>query len=152
MNLTNEVKDKDIVNKLEVPFTPIDNKVLIKPMEPVKIMKEFKELDNNKNKHKKKGMDGDTMDTKVVKKKVDATIRKGVVLAMPELEEGEKRLPFDVGDTIVFYDNSSRQVFDLYRDSMLMNKYEILGKWDVSKEKDSDIYGKVKEEEDKYSR
>lgn len=139
-----ELTDKEMINKLEIPFTPIDNKVLIKPLDPVKIEKEFTELDESKNKNKKQGQDGDTMDTKKTKKTVDANVRKGVVLALPQLDKNEKvRFPIEVGDAIVYYDKSSMQTFDLYRDSILMNKYEILGKWDINKERDSDIYGKV---------
>ena len=142
-----ELTDKEMINKLEIPFTPIDNKVLVKPLDPIKIEKEFTELDESKNKNKKKGMDGDTMDTKKTKKTVNANVRKGVVLALPQIDKNEKvRFPIEVGDTIVYYDKSSMQTFDLYRDSILMNKYEILGKWDISKERDADIYGKITDE------
>jgi len=147
MNEKTELTDREMIEKLDIPFKPVDNKVLVKPLDPVKIEKEFTELDESKNKNKKKGMEGDTMDTKKTKKTVNANVRKGVVLALPQMEEAEKaRFPIEVGDAIVYYDRSSMQTFDLYRDSLLMNKYEILGKWDINKEKDADIYGKITDE------
>ena len=137
--------DKEVIQSMKIPFTPTDNKALVKPMEPVYIKKELTEFDEQKNKGKKKGPNGDVMDTKTVNKDVKANVRRGVILAMPE----QHNMSFDVGDTIVYWDKSSLPTFELYRDAVILNHYEILGKWDNNKQRDNDIYGRTYPEEDK---
>lgn len=138
---TEPVNDQKIVESLNIPLKPLDNKVLIKPLEPIKVMKEFTEPDDKKNKGKKSGPKGDTMDVKKVQKEVNADVRKGVVLALPDNVEWD----LNVGDTVVYWDSERLPKFDLYRDSIIIFKFDIIGKWDSTKEKDSDIYGKKKE-------
>ena len=119
------VSDAELIKSLKIPFKPLDNKVLVKPMPIEMIRKELSILDEKKNRNLKPG---DTMFTKKVIKHVESDFRKGVILAMGKratinlLEDADIK----VGDVIVF----NKRVldyckFDLYRDTILINQYDI---------------------------
>lgn len=144
--------DKELVEKMDIPFTPIDNKVLIKPLEPIYIEKEVEKPTkpkDYKNKSLKQAEKGPASKTKKETETVEANVRRGVVLATPEQPLNDKaKFPISSGDIVVYWDKSTIPTFELFRDSVLVNQYEILGKWDTSKERDNDIYGRVYKESD----
>lgn len=124
-----EITDKQIIEKLNIPFQPNDNKVLIKPLAVEKIKKELTILDEPKNKDLKPG---DEMHTKKVTREVETDYRKGVLLAagsraFKQLLEEEN---IQVGDTIIFHKRLLDFAnFDLFKDSILCNAYDIEAKY-----------------------
>lgn len=107
---------------------------LVKPLDPVKVKKEFtvpvpakeqKGKDEN-------GIDAiDFNETKTEVKEVDSDYRKGIVIKVPydytKWDESEKvkSMPIHVGDTIIFPAKSAR-IFDLFKDSALVREYDIV--------------------------
>ena len=94
--------------------------VLIKPLDPVMVEKDVTEQKPNG----KKDKDGYNLyDTKTSKKKVESEVREGVVLQMPTDVPCEL---FKVGDTVIFPIRAARE-FDLFKTSVLVKTYDILG-------------------------
>jgi len=122
-------KSKDIIEKMDLKFAPTDNNVWVKPMPVEMIKKTLTILDEPKNKNLKPG---DTMHTKDVTKTVETDFRKGVILGMgkrasKQLLEEEN---IQVGDTIIFHKNLvDHASFDLFKDSLMVNTYDIKAKY-----------------------
>lgn len=108
---------------------------LVKPLEPVKVKKEFSKpvATDNKAKADKNGVeaiDYDSVETEV--KEVDSDFRKGVVLKIPYEytrqmnDEKWQEMPINVGD-IIIYPNNSAKWFDLFKDTQMVSSYDIIG-------------------------
>ena len=102
--------------------------ILVKPLDPIKVTKEFTKPVGNKPATDENGVeavDFDKVETEV--KEVDSDYRKGIVLKIPmnvHMPEGEE-YPFKIGDVIVFKDMMSR-TFDLLKDSRLVRYYDVI--------------------------
>lgn len=105
---------------------------LVKPLDPVKVKKEFSKPVSNgtpaKDKNGIEAQDFDTVETEV--KEVDSDYRRGIVLKRPLYyeDDGEdaKNYKINIGDVVIFRDTAGLR-FDLLKDSRLLRQYDILG-------------------------
>ena len=104
---------------------------LVKPLDPVKIKKEFsKPVSNGKATKDAEGIeavDFDEVETEV--KEVNSDYRRGIVLKRPvyyEATEYEGPRYIEIGSTVIFRDAAGMN-FDLIKDSKLLRQYDILG-------------------------
>ena len=105
---------------------------LVKPLDPVKIKKEFsKPVSNGKATKDAEGIeavDFDEVETEV--KEVNSDYRRGIVLKRPLYYNGSDVIgtssEIKVGDVVLFRDTAGLQ-FDLLKDSKLLRQYDILG-------------------------
>lgn len=117
-----EVKtDKEIIEtELNVPFSPIDGRVLVKPLEEVKLVKKVLVPDEDSPQNPE-----DIQETKEVEEEVVSNLRVGIVLAT----DANTEFPFEIGDKVVFVYRAAMP-FDLYKDAVLLKRYDILGLWE----------------------
>jgi co-chaperonin GroES (HSP10) len=129
------ITDRAILDSLDIPFIPIDERILIKPLEPVMLTKEITEIDYEATQKARAELDEDQdlpeAITKTETKEVESNLRIGVVLAIGEGElkkTSQHTTPYEIGDKVV-YVHKAAMPFELFKDSVLLRKYEILGKW-----------------------
>ena len=128
---------EDLSSKIKYDFR---NYFLVKPLDPVKVKKEFTEP-VAKDSTPKKDKDGveavDYDDVKTEIKEVDSDYTRAVVLKLPY----EQTHPYDaktpqmeikLGD-VVIYKNRRSMDFDLLKDSQLVALYDIIAVEEVSK-------------------
>jgi hypothetical protein len=109
---------------------------LIKPLDPIKVKKEFsKPVPTGKPTKDKDGIeaqDFDKVETEV--KEVDSDYRRGIVLKRPLYYDNSKEelgaAEIKIGDTVIFRDTAGLR-FDLLKDSRLLRSFDILGKVDA---------------------
>lgn len=105
---------------------------LVKPLDPVKIKKEFsKPVSKGKATKDAEGIeavDFDEVETEV--KEVNSDYRRGIVLKRPLYYNGSDVIgtssEIKVGDVVLFRDTAGLQ-FDLLKDSRLLRLYDIFG-------------------------
>ena len=106
---------------------------LVKPLDPVKVTKEFSKPVAESPKKDEDGIevqDYDKVETEV--KEVDSDYRKGVVIKLPmyysepDDPEHPTMRPIHVGDVVIFREIAGLR-FDLLKDSRLLRQYDILG-------------------------
>lgn len=124
--------DKKIVEGLKdkIPFTPIDDRILVKPLKPVKVKKKVSmPIDEDG-----KVIDTDNLDptkhynTKRVTRTLESNMSRGIVLKIGKTGSLTNNIPFEEGDTVVFPTNAG-QPFELFKDTKLLKRYEIMGLW-----------------------
>ena len=128
--MNKEMLDKDIIADMELPFMPIDERILVKPLAPVMITKTHDVIDDEAM-DKTKELDDNgvpTIQTKTVTEEVESNLRIGVILAIGEAEAKTIKAPYVIGDKVV-YINKAAMPFDLFKDSVLLRKYDIQGIW-----------------------
>lgn len=112
---------QSVADKIEYEFTDF---VLVKPLDVVKVKKEFTKPKNaGEIKVDKEGVaaaDYSEVETETLE--VDSDFREGIVLKTPMLY---KDPVFEVGNIIVFRSRSAAY-FDLLKDSMLVRPYDII--------------------------
>lgn len=97
---------------------------LVKPLEPVKVTKEFSKpvsTGEAEDKNGVKAQDFDSVETEV--KEVESDYRKGVVIKRPSYYDKED---IKVGDVVLFKDIAGLR-FDLVKDSRLLRLFDIIG-------------------------
>ena len=107
---------------------------LVKPLDPVKVKKEFSKPVSTgtpaKNNDGLEVQDYESVETEV--KEVDSDYRKGIVIKVPMYynepvdPEHPTMRPVCVGDVVIFRDAAGLR-FDLLKDSRLLRQYDILG-------------------------
>ena len=105
---------------------------LVKPLEPVKVKKEFSKPVSTgtpvKDANGVEAQDFDNVETEV--KEVNSDYRRGIVLKRPlyyEVEDSKNTfIPINIGDVVIFRDAAGLS-FDLLKDSKLLRQYDILG-------------------------
>ena len=104
---------------------------LVKPLDPVKVKKEFSKPVTTgtpaKDANGIEAQDFENVETEV--KEVDSDYRRGIVLKRPvyyEATEYEGPRYIEVGSTVIFRDAAGMN-FDLIKDSKLLRQYDILG-------------------------
>ena len=97
--------------------------IIVKPLEEVYVEKEIiKPVDTGK----KDSAGYNINDTETVKEKVLATFKKGIVLSIPSgYEWQDKDNHPEVGDTVV-YPRKYAIDFDLFKDTQLVNPYNVV--------------------------
>lgn len=109
---------------------------LVKPLDPIKVKKEFSKPVSTGEKTDKAGItaeDFDKVETEV--KEVDSDYRKGVVIKVPtsyqkQLEDPNtaKYLYTDIKPgTVVVFRETAGQRYDLLKDSRLLRMYDLIG-------------------------
>ena len=112
------------MNKVEM----LVGRTLLRPLKPIKVSKKVSVPDEEKNKDLKPG---DVKETKVVKQKVYANFQLAEVVAISEFQK-----TYSVGDTVVF--KPGRDItLDLVPDAILVNDFDIIGKWIEDKSLDT---------------
>ena len=121
---------ESVSNKIKYSFSDY---FLVKPLDPIKVKKEFTKLPDNKKPVKDANgveavnVENSEIETEV--KEVDSDYRKAVVLKTPfyyekTLMENPNMMKIKVGDVILYKENRSMW-FDLIKDSQLVKIYEI---------------------------
>ena len=122
---------ESVSNKIKYEFSDY---FLVKPLNPIKVKKEFTKLPEDKKPVKDKNgvaavnVEDSEIETEV--KEVDSDYRKAVVLKTPfyyekTLMENPNMMKIKVGDVILYKENRSMW-FDLIKDSQLVKIYEII--------------------------
>lgn len=122
---------ESVSNKIKYEFSDY---FLVKPLDPIKVKKEFTKLPEDKKPVKDKNgveavnVEDSEIETEV--KEVDSDYRKAVVLKTPfyyekTLMENPNMMKIKVGDIILYKENRSMW-FDLIKDSQLVKIYEII--------------------------
>ena len=124
---------EDVAGKIKYEFRDF---FLIKPLDPVKVKKEFstpvaKTETAVKDDNDIEAQDYDEVKTEV--KEVDSDYRRGIVLKRPLYYENSKDdlgvAEIKIGDTVIFRETAGLR-FDLLKDSRLLRSFDILGKVD----------------------
>ena len=101
---------------------------LVKPLDPVKVKKEFSTPVDTTIREDKNGIEAqDFEEVSTEVREVDSDYRKGVVIKCPAYydEPGAKQT-VQIGDIVIFRDAAGLR-FDLVKDSRLLRLYDILG-------------------------
>jgi co-chaperonin GroES (HSP10) len=111
----------------KIQFEPIDDRVLIKPLKPKMVKKTItvpatKPADNLTN------VEDEIKENKQEVIEVPANCSLGVVLKLGSTGALNTVVPFSEGDVIVYPTNAGMP-FELFKDSRLLKRYEILGLW-----------------------
>ena len=110
-----------------IPYSFFDF-FLVKPLEPIKVKKEFSKPVSNGTSKDENGIeaeDFDKVETEV--KEVDSDYRRGVVIKCPTYyDDPGAKMHANVGDVVIFRDTAGLR-FDLVKDSRLLRLYDILG-------------------------
>ena len=133
IKIDQSVLAEDISSKIEYEFR---NFFLVKPLDPIKVKKEFskpvaKDDTAKKDENEIEAVDYDQVETEV--KEVDSDYRTGIVLKVPfdsKNRMSSKDFPemeINVGDTVVYKDNRGVW-FDLLKDTQLIGAYDIIAK------------------------
>lgn len=133
IKIDQSVLAEDISSKIEYEFR---NFFLVKPLDPIKVKKEFskpvaKDDTAKKDDNDIEAVDYDQVETEV--KEVDSDYRTGIVLKVPfdsKNRMSSKDFPemeINVGDTVVYKDNRGIW-FDLLKDTQLIGAYDIIAK------------------------
>lgn len=124
----NKASDAKVLTGINIPFDPEEGHVLVKLLPVTKVKKEVTVLDEEANKNKTTGEDGDVMETKTEIQEVEAAVRKAVVL---RISSNERNKPaWKEGDTIIIKTQSMNIPFDIFKpDAVLVKRFEVLGKW-----------------------
>ena len=121
---------EDVSSK--IPYSFLDF-FLVKPLDPVKVKKEFSTPVAKTDKPVKdengiEAQDFDDVTTEV--KEVNSDYRKGIVLKRPlyyeNATDNNRTFEITVGDTVLFRDAAGIS-FDLLKDSKLLRQYDIIG-------------------------
>ena len=122
---------ESVSNKIKYEFSDY---FLVKPLDPIKVKKEFTKLPEDKKPVKDKNgvaaVNVEDSDIETEVKEVDSDYRKAVVLKTPfyyekTLMENPNMMKIKVGDVILYKENRSMW-FDLIKDSQLVKIYEII--------------------------
>ena len=133
IKIDQSVLAEDISSKIEYEFR---NMFLVKPLDPVKVKKEFSKPVAKDDTAKKDDNDIEAVDYEQVEtevKEVDSDYRTGVVLKVPFDSKNRMtskdfpEMEINVGDTVVYKDNRGVW-FDLLKDTQLIGAYDIIAK------------------------
>lgn len=128
-------ENKDLIDQSQlaqdvaerIPYSFFDF-FLVKPLEPIKVKKEFSKPVSNGTSKDENGIeaeDFDKVETEV--KEVDSDYRRGVVIKCPTYyDDPGAKMHANVGDVVIFRDTAGLR-FDLVKDSRLLRLYDILG-------------------------
>ena len=121
---------EDVAEKIKYSFLDY---FLVKPLDPVKVKKEFskpvaKTDAPTKDENGIEAQDFDEVETEV--KEVDSDYRRGIVLKRPLYYEADDNInairEIKIGSVVIFRDTAGLR-FDLLKDSRLLRQFDILG-------------------------
>ena len=113
----------------KVPYRFFDF-FLIKPLDPIKVKKEFSNPvptnPSTKDANGVEAQDFDKVETEV--REVDSDYRKGVIITLPLYYDDPNfnGIKLNIGDIVLFRDTAGLR-FDLLKDSRLLRMYDLIG-------------------------
>lgn len=117
---------EDLSEKIKYEFLDY---FLVKPLDPVRVKKEFQSPKTDKTAVKDENgieaVDFDEVETEI--KEVDANFRRGIVLKLPRsfyTDENVKSM-INIGDVVIFPEGAGKY-FDLLKDSRLVRYYDVI--------------------------
>ena len=122
---------ESVGNKIKYNFSDF---FLVKPLDPIKVKKEFTKLPNDKKPVKDKNgieaVDVKDSDIETEVKEVNSDFRKAVVLTIPgsyerACKEGSSLQRVNVGDIVIYKEGHSAW-FDLIKDTQLLRIYDVI--------------------------
>jgi len=122
-NMDNKVLATAVSEKLEYDFA---RHFIVKPLDAKKVLKTLTKPEPTG----EKDDDGEDIMEMVSRDiEVDSYYREGVVISIPEsyINSEIKQLSIELGDVVVYADRSAMP-FDLFKDSVAIELYNILGK------------------------
>lgn len=117
----------DIAAKLT--FVPADDRILIKPLKPITVVKELPVAPQSMPKSLDDAEAPENEVKKYEKRKTEANVQKGIVIKLgpdysnPEVPERLKGI--EIGD-VVYYSRNGGQPFEAFKDSRMLRRYEVL--------------------------
>lgn len=129
---------EDVSSKINYEFRQY---FLVKPLDPVKVMKEFSEpvVGDNKPEADKDGIKAvDYNEVKTEVKEVDSDFTRAVVLKLPfdythpYKDDKMQQMPIKIGDIVIFKSCASKN-FDLFKDSKIISIFDIVAIENVEK-------------------
>lgn len=130
---------EDLSSKIEYDFR---QHFLVKPLDPVKVKKQFSEpvVKNNKPTTDKDGIEAvDYDEVKTEIKEVNSDYTRAIVLKLPYeythpmASTNIQQMPINVGDVIVYRPMRGPMYFDLLKDSQLVSLYDIIAVEEIVK-------------------
>lgn len=130
---------EDVSSKIKYDFRQL---FLVKPLDPIKVKKQFSEpiAKDNKPKKDKDGIEAvDYDEVKTEIKEVNSDYTRAVVLKLPYeythpmTSQEIRQMPIKVGDVVVFRTPRGPMYFDLLKDSQLVALYDIIAIEEVEK-------------------
>jgi len=115
--------------KAKIQFEPIDDRVLVKPLKQKMIKKTFKVPAEKPEDLNAAEQTEQKMVDEVREVPINCSL--GVILKIGRSTNSDGsfvKLPFKEGDTVVFQTNAGMP-FELFKNSRLLKRYEILGLW-----------------------
>ena len=128
------MSDEQMIEDMDIPFIPVSDRLLVKPLPPIKLTVTHDVVDEEKMNDEKELDDNGvpTLQTKSITEELDSNLRIGVVLAITETKwslNTNTMIPeYKIGDKVI-YPNKSAMPFDLFKDSVLLRKHDVLGVW-----------------------
>lgn len=125
---------RDVSEKIKFEFA---DGFLVKPLEKIKVKKEFskpvpKSPKPKKDKNGVEAVDYDKVETEV--REVDSDYRMGIVLKIPfqyqqymAEENAHRAMPIEVGD-IIIYEDKAAKFFDVIKDTQIVKHFNIIAK------------------------
>jgi hypothetical protein len=123
---------EDLSSKIKYSFR---QHFLVKPLDPVKVKKQFSEpvVKDNKPTTDKDGVEAvDYDEVKTEIKEVDSDYTRAVVLKLPYdythpmANTNIQQMPINIGDIIIYRSMRGPMYFDLLKDSQLVSLYDIV--------------------------
>lgn len=130
---------EDLSSKIKYDFR---QHFLVKPLDPVKVKKQFSEpvVKNNKPTTDKDGIEAvDYDEVKTEIKEVNSDYTRAIVLKLPYeythpmASTNIQQMPINVGDVIVYRPMRGPMYFDLLKDSQLVSLYDIIAVEEIVK-------------------
>ena len=111
----------------KIPYEPADDRILVKPLKPVMITKEFPVQPNEE----VKDLENLPEVKKFEKRKVLASTQKGVIIKLgtdyTSDNTPEHLRNYEIGDIVMFQSYAGIK-FVLFKDAIMFRRYELLGK------------------------
>lgn len=130
---------EDLSSKIKYDFRQF---FLVKPLDPVKVKKQFSEpvVKDKKPKKDKDGIEAvDYDEVKTEIKEVNSDYTRAIVLKLPYeythpmTSQDIQQMPIKVGDVIIYKPMRGPMYFDLLKDSQLVALYDIIAVEEVEK-------------------
>jgi co-chaperonin GroES (HSP10) len=121
------VNNKELAQSIseKITYVPTDDRILVKPLKPVMVSKMLPVAPV-----KAEGIEeAEKNEVKLEKRKVEANLRRGIVIKLgtdySDLTIPERLRNIEVGD-VVIYPWSAGQSFELFKDSRVLRRYEVV--------------------------
>jgi co-chaperonin GroES (HSP10) len=105
----------------KISFELLDDRILVKPLKPIMIVKELPAAPTQQ----PSSLDeAEQQETKLEKRKVEANIRKGIVIKLGPEYLNNNPSGIEVGD-VVYYPAFGGVNFEAFKDTRMLRRYEV---------------------------